>query len=138
MIEVHAIEVVSDAGPMDDYDPEFAVPVRAVVSVDGADLARMLRVQRRVMRKRLKKLGKAGAISALLNADARFQQHMSVALRPGVRAAIVAWAYNMFDRPARVDQFDWTEDTSQWGVQIEPKQEMIAFDAEVDVLGTWG
>jgi hypothetical protein len=98
----------------------------------------MLRVQRRVLRKRLKKLGKADAIHALLGADKRFQQAMFVALRPGVRAAIVAWAYNMFDRPARVDSFDWVEDTSQWGAQIEPRQEMIAFDAELDVLGTWG
>lgn len=125
-MKIQVKDFVSGQEP-DDYDDEFAADVEVKVEVQGREVARLLGVQERVLRRTLEKLTPQEALRAIQRLGAtKYQKDIERFLKE--------YADEEFGQGARVEFVDFSE-SGFHTVEIDPKNEKLTFTLEIGASG---
>jgi hypothetical protein len=136
-IRVVDADIVSGQGPADDFDSEFIAPVEVTIDVSGMALARLLGVQQRVLVAFLEDLETKKAINYLYNGGTKASVILD-ATKATVKRVVNNFAYDEFERTAKVIKMDFSDTAEYWDADIEPQKQNIRYTIELDVIAEWG
>lgn len=135
-VKVKVLGFVSDQDP-DDDDDEWAGDMDAQVSLQGREVAQLLGKQQRVLQSALEKLTDKAASNALVSGRNPITRSVLRSLKSEAQRYAKSYARDEFGLGANVDVVDFTDDHSYWTVKIDPKNQKIDFNIEIQVSGEW-
>ena len=121
----------------DDLDDEWAGDMEMSGVIKGRDVAQLLGKQQRVLRRALEKLTSEKALALISNGRNKVSAGILKDAKFEARRFAAAYARDEFNRGAKIDDIDFSEDESGWSAKIDPIGEKISFVVEFGVTGMW-